>query len=384
MSSLKDSETIASLQRKGVYQSTEEMIGRTPLLRLSKSLTKIPVGRWLKAQNAAAKPVGLKSSLFAKIEMDNPGGSVKDRIAKNIIERAEARGDLKPGGTIVEATSGNTGAGLAVVSAVRGYKTIFVMPDKMSSEKINALRAFGSKVVVAPSSVGPTDPDYYLNVAKRISQQIPGAFLANQYFTPDNPGAHFETTGPEIWDQMEGKIDAFVAGIGTGGTLSGTARFLKSKNPNIRIVAVDPAGSIYAKMILEGKLVGAGKYLVEGVGEDMIPGTMDLKMPTEVVTTYDDESFAATRMLAQREGLLVGGSCGGAFFGAIQFLLAHESKGGAPLRAAVLLPDSGSRYLTKVFNEKWLKNHHVDSTWNEEALGGEVEYLPTAKKVEGV
>jgi cystathionine beta-synthase len=367
-----------------VFESVEELIGRTPLVRLRSSLENIPPGRWLKSKIPEARPFTLKSTVYAKVEFFNPGGSVKDRIARNMLEKAEQQGLLKPGGVVVEATSGNTGAGLAVMAASKGYKTIFVMPDKMSAEKVNALRAFGAKVVITPTSAGPDTPDYYANVAKRIASEIPGAFLANQFFNPDNPGAHFESTGPEIWEQMEGKIDAFAAGIGTGGTLSGTARYLKSKNPKIRIVAVDPYGSIYTGLIQEGKESPAGSYLVEGVGEDMVPGSMDLKMPTDVVTVFDDESFAATRMLAQKEGLLVGGSCGTAFMGLAQWLALHESKGGAPLRAVVLLPDSGSRYLSKIFNHKWLVEKNVNTGWGEMALGGEVEYLPSAVKIEGV
>jgi len=367
-----------------VYESVEELIGKTPLLRLKKSMNSVPAGRWLKSKLPSASAGDLKSTLYAKVEMFNPGGSVKDRIAVSIVDAAEKSGLLKPGGTIVEATSGNTGAGLAVVAAARGYKSIFVMPDKMASEKVNALRAFGSKVVISPSTVGPTHPEYYCNAAKRIAEEIPGGFLANQYFNPDNPRAHFEGTGPEIWEQMKGKIDVFFAGIGTGGTLSGIAKFLRTKNPEIKIVAIDPHGSIYAGHIVEGLSKEKLPYLVEGIGEDMIPGTMDLKAPNECVSIFDDESFSAARMLAQKEGLLVGGSCGSAFFGAVQYLRLHELKGGAPLKGVVLLADSGSRYLTKVFNDPWLEKNQVLTKWGEEPLGGKVDYLPSAKKIEGV
>ena len=370
--------------RAGVYNSAIELMAYTPLVRLGRSLVQIPVGEWLAKKCPKAASFTLKSEVFAKIEFLNPGGSVKDRIAKKIIESAEKSGRLKPGGTIVEATSGNTGAGLAVVAAVKGYKTVFVMPDKMAAEKINALLAFGSKVVITPSKVGPDDPDYYCNVARRLNKEIPGSLLTDQYFNPENPGAHFESTGPEIWDQMDSRIDVFAAGIGTGGTLSGTAKFLKSKNLKIRIVAIDPKGSIYTSLIEEGKKTVPVPYLVEGIGEDMIPGTMDLKMVDDVVTVNDVESFAATRMLAQREGLLVGGSCGSAFMGLVEFLMKHELDGGAPLRAVVLLPDGGNRYLSKVFNEQWLSNSQALGEWSGMKLGGVVEYLPSAKKIVGV
>jgi cystathionine beta-synthase len=358
--------------------SVDQLIGQTPLLRLSASLVDIPLN------DSAGRTWTLRSELYAKVEFMNPGGSIKDRIARQIVIEAEGSGRLKPGGTIVEATSGNTGAGLAVMAASRGYKAVFVMPDKMSAEKINALRAFGARVVITPTAVEPDHPDYYCNVARRLSESIPGAFLANQYFNPDNPRAHELSTGPEIWDQMQGRVDAFVAGIGTGGTLSGTARFLRSKNPKLRVVAADPRGSIYSGLIRDKKASPAAPYLVEGVGEDMVPGTMDLAVPDDCVTVTDAQAFAATRMLAQREGLLVGGSCGLAFYAAVDFLIRHEQAGGAPLRTVVILPDSGSRYLSKVFNPAWLESKEVSSGWGAMSLGGAVEFLPSAKKVEGV
>ena len=369
---------------KNVWNSAVELIGRTPLVKLNRSLKKIPVGVTLSSRGFAPQPFDLKSEVFAKVEFFNPGGSVKDRIALKILNEAEKQGLLTPGCTVVEATSGNTGAGLAVIAAVRGYKTVFVMPDKMSAEKINALRAYGAKVVITPTAVEPTHPDYYCNVAKRIAESTPGAFLANQYFNPNNPAAHYETTGPEIWDQMDGKIDVFVAGIGTGGTMTGTARYLRSKNPNIQIVAVDPVGSIYTGLVLDKKPSPAGSYFVEGVGEDMIPGSIDLSLPNDCIAVNDEESFASTRMLAQSEGLLVGGSCGFAFFGATQYLALAEKKLGRPLRAVVLLPDSGSRYLSKVFNPAWLNQKNIKSSWPDLNLGGEVEFLPAAKAIEGV
>lgn len=376
----------AAMAYQKSFNNVDQMIGNTPLVRLNRSLKDIPAGYWLKSKIPNCPSYfSLKSEVYAKVEFFNPGGSVKDRIGKHIIDMAEKSGALKPGGTIVEATSGNTGAGLAVIAASRGYKAVFVMPDKMSAEKVNALRAFGAKVVVVPTAVEPSNPDYYVNVSLRLAKEIPGAFLANQYFNPHNPEAHYLTTGPEIWEQMEHKIDVFAAGIGTGGTLSGTSKFLKEQNPKIRVVAVDPKGSIYTDLLESGKTTESKPYLVEGVGEDMIPGTMDLKLPTDIVTVNDVESFSATRMLAQQEGLLTGGSCGTAFMGLVQFLALHEHTGGAPLRAVVLLPDSGSRYLTKVFNAGWLERMNVESPWNKNVqLGGVVEYLPTAKKIEGV
>ncbi|HVJ64689.1 MAG TPA: cysteine synthase family protein, partial [Bdellovibrionota bacterium] len=363
----------------------EQMIGRTPHVRLRTALKRVPVGIWQKELDPGAKERDLKSELFAKIEYTNPAGSAKDRIALKIINDAEKSGRLKPGGTIVEATSGNTGAGLAMIAAIRGYKTVFCMPDKISAEKVNSLRAYGSKVVISPTSAHPDSPEYYCNVAKRIAAETPGGCLADQYFTPSNPTAHYETTGPEIWEQMKGKIDFVAAGIGTGGTLSGTAKYLREKNPKIKVVALDPVGSIYRSVIETGKACEAGTYLVEGVGEDILPGTMDLKIVDTVVTVNDEESFRAARMLAQAEGLLVGGSCGLALFGVLQYLAQHESKGGAPLRGVVILPDSGSRYLTKVFNDPWLKENSVNATsWADIKLGGVVEFIGNAKKIPGI
>jgi cystathionine beta-synthase len=369
---------------KAIADSVEELIGNTPLLRTHRALNDLPLGYWLKEQGISKAPSQLKSELLVKLEFFNPGGSVKDRIAKHIITQAEKRGEIKKGATIVEATSGNTGAGLALIAALRGYKAILVMPDKMSAEKINALRAFGASVVISPSEVSSEDPNYYCNVAKRLSQEIPNAFLANQYFNPDNPQAHYETTGPEIWNQTEGKLDVFIAGIGTGGTMSGIARYLKEKNPKIKIVGVDPKGSIYTNLFKTGKIFGYERYLVEGIGEDVLPGSMDLKMMDECVTVKDDESFSMTRILAEREAILVGGSCGSAYFGAVQYLQKHEAEGGKPLRALVLLPDSGSRYLSKVFNDGWLNEKKLPTEWGAFKPAGKISYIDGAKKVPGV
>lgn len=367
-----------------VYDSVAQLVGKTPMVKLKASLLNLPAGLWLRKQGFKGSHFSLKSDLYAKVEFLNPGGSVKDRIALSIIEGAEKSGLLKKGGTIVEATSGNTGAGLAMVAATKGYNCVFVMPDKMSAEKINALRAYGAKVVIAPL-VEPEHEHYYCNVAKKLAQEIPNAFLANQYFNPDNPRAHFETTGPEIWKQCESQLNYYFAGMGTGGTFSGTARYLKSQNKNVQCVGIDPVGSIYYGLATEKKPSEALSYLVEGVGEDMMPGTMDLSLVDGAVYVNDEESFAATQILARKEGLLVGGSCGMAFYGAAQYLALKESQGANPGMGVVILPDSGSRYLSKVFNDVWIKKQGLNLSWGEEVFdAAPVEYLPKARKVEGV
>ncbi len=370
-----------------IYQSMEELIGHTPVVRLNNAVKNIPIGQWLRSELAGGASVGttfdLKSELYAKIEFMNPAGSVKDRVALSIIDGAEKRGELLPGGTIVEATSGNTGAGLALVAALRGYKCIFVMPDKMSAEKINALRAYGAKVLVCPC-VDPEHPNSYYNVARRSSQEVEKGFLANQYYNPDNPKAHFETTGPEIWDAFGNSLDVYFAGLGTGGTFSGTAKYLKEKHPKLLNVGIDPEGSLYYGLIREKKESPIHNYLIEGVGEDFVPGTVDLSLADDCVQIGDAEAFAATQMLARKEGLLVGGSCGMAFYGAAQWLIRHELKGGKPLKALVILPDSGSRYLSKVFNETWLNENKMETQWPQSGQTGAVEYIAEARKIPGV
>ena len=311
-----------------------DLIGNTPLVRLGRTLD-LPDG-------GADAPLAL-----AKVEYLNPGGSVKDRIASRMIEAAEASGELQPGGTIVEPTSGNTGVGLAMVAQAKGYKCVFVCPDKVSEDKRNVLKAYGAEVVVCPTAVEPEHPDSYYNVSDRLASQ-PGAWKPDQYSNPHNPRSHYETTGPEIWAQTEGRITHFVAGVGTGGTISGTGRYLKEQNPSIQVVGADPAGSVYSG--------GTGRpYLVEGVGEDFWPDAYDRDVADRIIEVSDADSFAMTRRLAREEALLVGGSSGMAVHAAVQ--LAHELEGtpeGESAVIVVLLPDSGRGYLTKVFNDEWL------------------------------
>lgn len=309
--------------------SIVDLVGDTPLVKLQRVTE------------------GVACTVLVKLEYMNPGGSSKDRIASRIIDAAEAAGDLKPGGTIVEPTSGNTGVGLALVAQQRGYACVFVVPDKVGDDKIDVLRAYGAEVVVTPTSVAPDSPESYYSVSDRLTREIPGAFKPNQYENPNGPRSHYETTGPEIWRDTDGRITHFVAGVGTGGTITGTGRFLREvSDERVRIVGVDPEGSVYSG--------GTGRpYLVEGVGEDIWPGSYDPTVPHEIVAVSDAESFAMTRRLAREEGILVGGSSGMAVVGALR--IARDLPADAVM--VVLLPDGGRGYLAKIFNDGWMRSY---------------------------
>jgi cystathionine beta-synthase len=308
-----------------IFEDIVGAIGNTPLVRLSR-----------------IHPPG---NLVAKVESMNPGGSTKERIAVAMIDAAEAEGLLKPGGTIIEPTSGNTGVGLAMVGATRGYRVICTVPDKVSKEKQDLLKAYGVEVIVTPTEFGPGHPESYYGVADRIAAETEGAFQPNQYFNPFNPEAHYRTTGPEIWEQTDGAIDVLVSGVGTGGTITGAGRFLKEKKPGVEVVGADPKGSIYT----QGPEGDLHQYLVEGVGEDFYPETVDLDLIDRFIEVNDAESFAMTRRLAREEGVLVGGSCGMAAHAALQVATEDSDK-----LVVVILPDSGRGYLSKIFNDDWM------------------------------
>lgn len=294
-----------------------------------------------------------KAEIYVKCEFLNPGGSMKDRIAINMIDAAEARGDIKPGGTIVEGTSGNTGMGLALVGAVRGYKCVFVMQDKQSQEKIQALRAVGAKVVICPTDVEPEDPRSYYSVSRRIAEETPNAYYVNQYGNPANPEAHYKTTGPEIWEQTGGEFDVFVAGLGTGGTITGCGRYFRERKPDIKMVGVDPVGSLYYDYFKTGKLTAAHPYKVEGIGEDFIPTTIDFEFIDEVVRVNDKECFVAAREMVRLEGILCGGSCGASVAGAIKYAEMTNK----PERILAHLPDTAYRYLSKYLDDDWMREN---------------------------
>jgi len=312
------------------YDSMVDLIGNTPLVRLHQVL--LP---------------GTSATVLAKVEYFNPGGSVKDRIASRMIEAAEASGELKPGGTIVEPTSGNTGVGLALVAQRKGYECVFVCPDKVSEDKINVLRAYGARVEVCPTAVAPEDPRSYYSVSDRLVRDIPNAWKPDQYSNPNNPRSHYETTGPELWTQTDGRITHFVAGVGTGGTISGTGQYLKEVSEGrVKVIGADPEGSVYSG--------GTGRpYLVEGVGEDFWPTAYDRSVADKIIAVSDSDSFEMTRRLAREEGMLVGGSCGMAAVAAVRV----AQQAGPDDVIVVLLPDGGRGYLSKIFNDEWMARY---------------------------
>lgn len=340
-----------STERK-VYDNILGAIGNTPLVRLARV-----------AHTVAP-------AIYAKLENLNPGGSIKDRVGLYIIEQAELRGELEPGGTVVEATSGNTGVGLAIAAALKGYKTIFVMPDKMSNEKIMLLRAYGARVVITPTAVAPDDPRSYYEVAKQLARDTPHAILANQYHNPDNPRTHEISTGPEIWEQTEGLVTDLVIGMGTGGTISGISRYLKSKNDKIKVVGVDIEGSILYEIWKNKGRIPEGAYpktyKVEGIGEDFLPSTTDITAVDEIVRVNDRESFLWARQLVRQEGIFAGGSSGSALAGAMKY----AAKLPPGRLVVVIFPDSGSRYLSKFYDNKWMReNGFLDLEFGEVTLG---------------
>ncbi len=318
-------------------ESILDTIGHTPLVRLRRVARDLPC------------PV------LAKLEFFNPGGSVKDRIGLAMVEAAERAGHLKPGGTIVECTSGNTGLGLAMVASVRGYKAVFCMPDKVSVEKVNLLKAFGAEVLLTPTAVLPDSPESYYSVAQRIAKERPGAYLMNQYHNPSNPEAHYRSTGPELWEQTAGKITHFVAGMGTGGTISGTARYLKEKNPKVQVVGADPVGSILKHYKETGEMSEAHTYKIEGVGEDFIPSATDFSLVDRVISCNDRDGLNLARRLAREDAIFVGGSSGMAAWVALEV----ARTAGPDALVVVLLPDTGERYLSKVHSDEWMRDNHL-------------------------
>jgi cystathionine beta-synthase len=336
-----------------IYDSVVELIGNTPLVKLNRVIKGIV-------------PEGV--TVVAKVEYVNPGGSVKDRIAERMIDAAEKDGSLQPGGTIVEPTSGNTGVGLALIAQQRGYKCIFVCPDKVSEDKRNVLKAYGAQVVVCPTAVDPEDPRSYYSVSDRLSTE-PGAWKPDQYSNPNNPRSHYETTGPEIWDQTDGTVTHFVAGVGTGGTISGTGRYLKeASNGKVKVIGADPEGSVYSG--------GTGRpYLVEGVGEDFWPTAYDPAVADEIIAVSDKDSFEMTRRMAREEGLLIGGSCGMAVVAALR--VAAKAEPGSLI--VVLLPDSGRGYLSKVFNDDWMSTYGFMQADTDQTIGNVLK----AKSLDG-
>ena len=327
-------------RHRSPYSSVIETIGWTPLIRLNK------VTR------------GVRTPVWAKAEFFNPGGSIKDRIGMPIIEQAEREGRLQPGGTIVEGTSGNTGVGLAIAAAIKGYRCIFTMPDKMSQEKVRLLKAFGAEVIITPTAVPPDHPDNYVMMAKRIAEEMPNAILANQFYNDANPQAHYETTGPEIWEQTGGRVTHLVYAAGTGGTITGVGRYLKERNPEVQIVAGDPVGSILAEMWRtkgQGRVEGV-PYKIEGIGQDKVPGTLDMTIVDDFMTVTDKESFAMARRLTREEGLFVGGSAG-----LITHVALHVARRIDDPDSCIvaILPDTGERYLSKLYSDEWMRENQM-------------------------
>ncbi len=325
------------------YESVLDTVGWTPLIRLNR------VTR------------GIRTPVYAKAEIFNPGGSLKDRIGLPIIERAEREGKLKPGGTIVEGTSGNTGVGLAIAAALKGYRCIFTMPDKMSQEKVRLLKAFGAEVIITPTAVPPDHPQHYVVMAKRIASETPNSILADQFYNQANPEAHYATTGPELWEQTEGRITHFVSSAGTGGTITGVGRYLKERNPKIRIISGDPQGSILAELWRSNgkhKIEGV-PYKVEGIGQDKLPGTLDLSLVDDYRTVSDKDAFAMARRLTREEGLFVGGSSGLITHVALQVAREVDDPDACVI---TFLCDTGERYLSKLYNDEWMRENQMLDT----------------------
>jgi len=344
MATTKQQATSSSISNTpGIYAHVVEAIGRTPLVRMDR------VNR------------GNPATLVAKLEMMNPGGSVKDRIGIRMIEEAERKGWIKPGGTIVEPTSGNTGVGLAMAAAIKGYRCVFVMPDKVSNEKIALLRAYGAEVVTTPTNVERDSPESYYSVADRLTRELPNAFQPNQYFNPMNPRTHYESTGPEIWQATDGKITHFVAGVGTGGTISGISKYLKEQNAEIKVIGADPEGSIYTGPVPR-------PYKVEGVGEDFWPGTFDRSTVDEFIMVTDRDAFATARRVTREEGVLIGGSGGLAVWAALEV----AKREGPDALVVVLLPDSGRGYLSKLYNDDWMRENGFLSRFSQAPRAGDL------------
>lgn len=323
------------LRRVKYAQTVLDTIGNTPLVKLNRVTE------------------GVKCTVLAKLEQFNPGGSVKDRIGIHMIRAEIEKGTLQPGGTIVECTSGNTGLGLALAASILGYKCVFTMPDKVPIEKEYMLKAYGAEVIRCPTNVAPESPESYYSVAKRLVKERPNSILGNQYHNPMNPDAHYRSTGPEIWRDTQGEIDYFVAGVGTGGTISGTGRYLKEQNPKVKVVGVDPEGSLLTHYFYHKELIEARQYLIDGIGEDFVPSTCQFQFVDDMIMVGDPESLTMTRRLAREEGLLVGSSSGAALVGALK--VARDLD--ADKIIVVLIPDTGERYLSKVHSETWLAEH---------------------------